>query len=173
MPDFRHQIAIQQRSYQKTRLESNLQPSRRPARKSDQGFTLIELMITVVILGILAAIAIPNYQQYVKKSRRTDAKSALLDLAARQEKFFSTNNVYTTSGTALGYASAFPIAINSSGTSYYSMTVSQTGTGNYTATATPSGSQATDACYAYVVNYLGAQSNTQGPTGTAIPTDCW
>ena len=59
------------------------------------GFTLIELMITVAVVGILAAIAYPSYQDSIRKSRRADAKSALLDAAHRQERFFTENNQYT------------------------------------------------------------------------------
>ena len=59
------------------------------------GFTLIELMVTVAIVAILSAIAYPAYTEYILKSRRTDAKNALLDLAARQERFYSLNNKYS------------------------------------------------------------------------------
>ena len=66
------------------------------------GFTLIELMITVAIIGILSAIAYPSYESYVRKSRRVDAKNALLDLASRQERYFSVNNKYSTTAADLG-----------------------------------------------------------------------
>lgn len=59
------------------------------------GFTLIELMIVVAVIGILAAIAYPSYQDSIRKARRADAKSALLDAAQRQERFFTENNQYT------------------------------------------------------------------------------
>lgn len=60
-----------------------------------RGFTLIELMIVVAVVGILAAIAYPSYIDSIRKSRRADAKSALLDATQRQERFFTENNQYT------------------------------------------------------------------------------
>lgn len=66
-----------------------------------KGFTLIELMIAVAVVGILAAIAYPSYQDSVRKSRRADAKSALLD-AAHERTVFTENNQYTaTLGTGV------------------------------------------------------------------------
>lgn len=64
-------------------------------RAGIQGFTLIELMIVVVVIAILAAIAYPAYQDQVRKSRRTEAKSALQEMMNRQERFYTTNNLYT------------------------------------------------------------------------------
>ena len=63
---------------------------------ANQGFSLIELMVVVLILGIIAAIAIPNYTRWVTQSRRTDAQTALLNVANRLEKYFSYCNTYTT-----------------------------------------------------------------------------
>lgn len=70
--------------------------------KKSQGFTLIELMIVVVIVAILAAVAIPSYQDSVQKTRRADAKEALTRVAAAQERYFFTNNSYTNDLTKLG-----------------------------------------------------------------------
>jgi type IV pilus assembly protein PilE len=77
-------------------------------RRSD-GFTLIELMIVVVIATILISIAVPSYMQQIRQSRRTEAKTALLDAAGREERYFSTNgSSYTNVATQLGY-NAFPV----------------------------------------------------------------
>ena len=64
------------------------------------GFTLIELMVAVAIVGILAAIAIPSYQESMRKSRRADAQSALLSAANGMERYFTQNNTYCDTGTS-------------------------------------------------------------------------
>lgn len=62
--------------------------------KKDNGFTLIELMVVVAIVGILAAIAIPSYQDSMRKSRRADAQGALMNFANAMERYFTENNTY-------------------------------------------------------------------------------
>lgn len=64
--------------------------------KNNKGFTLIEVMIVVAIIGILAAIAYPSYDEYVKRGNRTEGQAFLQDVAARQERYFSQNNAYIT-----------------------------------------------------------------------------
>lgn len=74
------------------------------AARRPSGFTLIELMVVVVIATILLSIAIPSYLSQVRQSRRTEAKTALLDLAGREESYFSTNgSQYTSAASDLGY----------------------------------------------------------------------
>lgn len=86
-------------------------------KKTQSGFTLIELMITVAIIGILAAIAYPSYQNYTKQTRRSDAQIALTQAANQQERYFTECNIYTSNlgGTrtntcngALGYGTTSP-----------------------------------------------------------------
>src|SRR5208283_4009558 len=67
----------------------------RTHRRRSAGITLIELIIVMVIVAIMASIAIPSYNSYVLKSHRTEAKTALLDLASMEERYFSTQNVYS------------------------------------------------------------------------------
>ena len=138
------------------------------------GFTLIELMIVVAVIGILAAIAYPAYQQYIRKSRRADAKMALLDFAARQERFSSVNNVYASAPSQLGYVAAgdvFPVDVLSGGQAYYRLSVAVgTPATSYSATATPTAGQALDTCATYTLTDLGVQGNTSNTTATA---DCW
>ena len=66
------------------------------------GFTLIELMIAVAIVGIIAAVAVPNYTEYVKRASRAEAAAALLDTANKQEQFFVDNREYTETFADLG-----------------------------------------------------------------------
>jgi type IV pilus assembly protein PilE len=138
-----------------------------PPKIASRGFTLIELMVTVAIVGILATIASAAYTSQVQKSRRTDARSAVLDLAGREEKLFSTTNAYSAAATDLGYT-AFPIAV---GSGYYNVSAA---VGNppvtYVITATAIGTQVNDTqCVTLSVDQLGVQSST----GTGTAATCW
>jgi len=133
------------------------------------GFTLIEIMVVVVILGVLLAIAVPSYRQHIAKSRRADAKATLLDLAARQERFFSTNNAYTTLATNLGYTS-FPLKIPSTSQLNYNVSILAANATSYTAQAVPTGNQASDACGTFTINQLGVQGVSGG---TLNASQCW
>jgi type IV pilus assembly protein PilE len=145
-------------------------------RTSAAGFSLIELMVTVVVASILVAIAVPTYTVQVRKSRRTDAKTALLDLAGREERFFSTNNgAYTAVAANLGYTGAFPVTV---GSGYYQIATPVVVAGTTTAvatfaiTATPIGTQANDtACATFAINNLGQQSATGTDSNPSV--DCW
>jgi len=72
-------------------------------RERSRGFSLIELMAVVAIVAIATTVAVSSYQNQTRQGRRTDAKTALLDLASREEKYFSLNNTYTASPASLGY----------------------------------------------------------------------
>ncbi|GAA5317391.1 MAG: type IV pilin protein [Candidatus Pelagadaptatus aseana] len=74
-------------------------------RNKHQGFSLIELMVVVAILGLLASIVMPAYQENVRTARRTDAMIILAQIMQAQERFFVNNITYTTALTDLGFAS--------------------------------------------------------------------
>lgn len=159
-------------------------PDRERLVSASGGFTLIELMIIVVVIAILAAIAFPSYQRYIQKARRTDAKNALLDLAAREERYFTVNNSYTADLSQLGYGGPSPnpsVAVNSTGQSYYTLAVSavgpSAGTAPYTtyqAQAVPTGAQASDTtCATFQIDQLGVQTNWKNGTQVDAGAGCW
>jgi type IV pilus assembly protein PilE len=161
-----------------------LRSQRQSNVRSHQGFTLVELMITVVIVSILASIAIPSYTSYIQKSRRTDAKSALLNLASLEERYFSTNNTYTNLPTNLGYTAAAGVAFPV-GSGYYNITTlnataalppanaGAVGTpALYNITATAINSQANDLlCATFSINSAGQQTATGTDPNPNV--DCW
>ena len=134
------------------------------------GFTLIELMIVVAVVALLAAVALPSYRAQVRKSKRTDAKMSLLDLASREERYSTTNNSYTHAYANLGFASDFPVAVPSATTFNYALAVTAAGTSTFTITATPNGDQVNDTCGTYQLTEQGVQSNTGATTDSAT---CW
>lgn len=144
-----------------------------------RGFSLMELMIVVAILGIIAAIALPNYLNQVQKSNRVSAKSALLDLAARQENYFALNNAYSSQLTSLGYATVSnnTVAVPSTTQNYYSVTIASVGvaTPSYVLQATPvtGSAQATDACKIYQMDSYGNKSNVTTSSATVTTSGCW
>ena len=142
------------------------------------GFTLIELMIAVVIAAILLSITVPLYMDQIRKSRRTEAKSAVLDLAGREERLFSVNNAYSATPSDLGYGAVgdtFPITI---GGGYYQLTVAVPVTvppnTTFTVTATAiSTDQLNDTdCRTYTVNQLGVQTATNASSALNTAA-CW
>ncbi len=139
------------------------------------GFTLVELMITVVVLAIIVGIAVPSYQQQVRKSRRADARNAILDLAGREERFLSISNSYSQTPADMGYAAPFPLTVNNG---YYRLTVTvpdpnQAVTPSYIITATSFGPQVGDAdCGTFTVNQLGQQAATTSG-GAPNTATCW
>ena len=143
------------------------------------GFTLIELMVTLVVASILIMIAIPAYQNQIRESRRTEAKTALLDLAGREETLYSTQTLYSTVPSQLGYTGAqFPAQV---GNNYYSVNVQvpnpnpTSPAASFLITATPVGgsSQVNDApCQSFSVDQLGNQVALDA--GGAVNTrTCW
>jgi type IV pilus assembly protein PilE len=137
------------------------------------GFTLIELMIVVGIITILAAIAVPSYNSSVRKSRRTEAKTAITDFAAREERLYATQNVYSTDPVALGYGGSWPVSTGS----YYQIelpissapTATTPATFTVTVDPSPGSPQVSDsACATFTLTNTGLQ----GATGTN-PSSCW
>ncbi|WP_305799067.1 type IV pilin protein [Methylococcus sp. EFPC2] len=129
-------------------------------------------MITVAVVAILASVAYPSYQQHIRKTRRADAKVALMRAANAQERWFTENNTYSSSAANLGWKASGGAYESDEG--YYTMTVSNpsctTGTfvSCYTLTATAKGVQAGDTkCASLSLNHLAQKTSTGGGA------DCW
>jgi type IV pilus assembly protein PilE len=127
--------------------------------KSERGFTLLEVMITVAIIGILAAVAYPAYLDQMRKARRAQAQATLLNIAARQQQMLLDTRSYAASTDALHVT--VPDTVLQTYT--LSLTVGTATVPTFTALATPVGAQALDSC--------GAMSIDQ--TGSKSPASCW
>lgn len=143
--------------------------------RPQQGFTLIEVMIVVVIVGILLAVALPSYQEALRKGRRADGIDKLLELANRQEQFMLDRSTYTANLADLGYDAPF---VSDEG--HYSMTVAACAGGSidrcYTLTATPTGTSpqnGDERCFAFTLDSTGAKTVAEEDGSDAAANNCW
>lgn len=141
-----------------------------PARTGHWGFTLIEVMIVVIIVAVLMMVALPAYQESMKKSRRAEGMRALMELASRQERFYAQNSRYTTD---IATADGLNFLETTSENGHYDLTAGACDDGAidtcYKLTATPRGVQARDtACGALSVDSRGVRK-ASGPADN----QCW
>ncbi|MBF0132518.1 MAG: type IV pilin protein [Magnetococcales bacterium] len=134
-------------------------------KNKSEGFTLIELVIALVIVGVLVAVAVPYYKNKVMETRRTDGKAILLEIMAAEERFFTINNTYTTNlvagGLGMTDAGAGSVASESG---YYLVSAAACGTGIGACvilTATAQGVQVSDG------------NLTLNSLGNKTPTSAW
>lgn len=128
------------------------------------GFTLVELMIVVAVVAILASIALPSYNESVRKSRRAQAKADMVEYAQIAERFFSVNNTYA------GFNATLPARSprEAGSPQRYGLNFAANGT-TFTITATPTGAQASDRCGTLTINQTGAKTEN----GVAPFSECW
>lgn len=131
-------------------------------RKNQQGFSLMEALITVTILGILAATATMGYSRYAERAHRSEAKSVMLDLTQRLERY------YTDEGSYDGFdapASLRQVPTQSDRAQTYAIAI-RTSDQTFRITATPAGAQTNDKCGTLAVDNVGRRSSEGGG-------DCW
>ena len=130
-------------------------------RRSNRGFTLIEIMSVIAIIGIVLTISIPSYNEYVKKGRRAEVVSLLSEQAQSLERFYTKNNVYT------------GITGLSAGNDFYTLTPTITDqTFLLTAARKTGTAMATDKCGDFTLTNTGVRSMNNATTGLTTK-DCW
>jgi type IV pilus assembly protein PilE len=138
------------------------------------GVTLIELVVVLATIAILAAIAVPGYHNYVLRTHRVEAKSALLNLAVAQEKFYLTNNTYATNAQLTDPPPGGLGLPATTENGWYAIATSGGATGaGFTATATAAGAQAQDKdCASFTIDALGVKSARNKSNGDSSAA-CW
>ncbi|KTC65767.1 type-IV pilin [Legionella adelaidensis] len=141
-----------------------------------KAFTIMELLITIVIIGILATFAYPSYMDYITRARRSDGQTALLNLASRMERYYSEHNTYQTATIGAG-ANTDVLSSNTSPEGWYTLSIATATNSAYTLRATPLSSQATQdkKCQTLTLDNLGLKGITTGPGGapSGPSSKCW
>ena len=141
-------------------MRRNSNASGAGSRSTSQGFSLLEVMVVVLIIGILAAIAYPSYSEHVRKTRRMAGGACLLAVAQQMERFYTSNLTYE--GAVANTAMCQDNALN-----FYNVDVESTPS-TYVVNAVPRAAHSGDACGTLSVNQTGSQDAT-GSAGSS----CW
>ena len=151
------------------------------AGRTCRGFTLIELMITVAVIGILAAIAYPSYREQMAKGRRAEAKQVVAEASQWMERFFAENYRYdqNTKGTAVTNSALFGGRFKQSpksGSKAYDLSLANLGQQTYTIVATRAGQMTGDRCGDLTITHtgvIGAKNYTGYSDEASAIAACW
>jgi type IV pilus assembly protein PilE len=136
-------------------------------KRTARGFTLVELMIAVLIVGILAAVATPSYRRYVLRATRAEAKQALLARASDLERCYTRNNTYVDAA-----ATPCPVAANLATPAVgikYKLQAQTLAANSFLLQAVPVNGQQADTCGTFTLD----DKNSRGVSGTPSAPDCW
>lgn len=142
---------------------------------NNQGFTLIELMITVAIIAILAAVAYPSYVEHIRKTRRSDAQAALMQTAQVLERCYTEYNTYNkTDCTAVDNSNSTQLDSNYTSTAkgYYTLSATALNATDFTLQADPAGPQTADKCGKLTYSHIGVKGIVGASSGVTVD-DCW
>lgn len=134
----------------------------------NRGFTLIEVLIVVAIIGILSAIAVPAYTDYVQRGKIAEATATLSEMRVKLEQFFQDNRTYV-GACAAGTVAPLPAAPAAKYFTYACPTLTAT---TFTVTATGVAAQGMSG-FVYTIDQSNAKATTGAPTGWATSTNCW
>lgn len=153
------------------------------ALRYSSGFTLIELMVVVAVIGLLSMIAFPSYQEYLAKARRAEVRAILLEAGQWMERHYTENLKYDTNTAGTAIADLFPSSLQQSprdGGGAYTIAVSAAAARTYTITATRKspGSMTSDKCGDFQITNTGVKSNVNYSTSAfssaqVAASTCW
>ena len=147
-----------------------LQSARSDRQYRQAGFSLVELLVVLVIMGVLSALALPGYSRYVQRGNRTEVMAALLEAQHFMERYYSANGQYLSPANAVPMLPQRLQRIPLQGTVRYQLSVREATANSYLLQAVPEGSMADDVCGSLTINQTGLRGVLNS---TNSVSECW